>query len=72
MDLESEQAHIRDELEQTMLQLIAQRRVAQALPVDKSVGPSIEEVYNLEDDLTAQIVATIDIVDTESPEELGK
>ncbi len=72
LDLESEQAHIRDELEQMTLQLIAKRRVAQALPVDEYVAPSIEEVYDPEDDLTAHIVATIDIVDTESPEELGK
>ncbi len=54
------------------LQLIAKHRLAQVLPVDEYVVPSIEEVYDPEDDLTAHIVATIDIVDTESPEELGK
>ncbi len=71
LDSESEQARIQDNLEQLTLQLIIKRRVAHAIPVDKNVAPSIEDVYNPEDNLTTHIVATIDIFDMETPEEMG-
>ncbi len=61
---------LRDELERTMAQLIAQGRVAEVLAVDDFVMPADEDVDDPTEDLTAYIVATIDVVDTESPEDI--
>jgi hypothetical protein len=63
-------AELRDKLERTMAQLIAQRRVAEVLAVDDFVMPADEDVDDPTDDLTAHIVATSGIVDTESPEDI--
>ncbi len=63
-------AELREELERTMAQLIAQRRVAEVLAVDDFVMPADEDVDDPTKDLTAHIVATIDVVDTESPEDI--
>ncbi len=59
---------LRAELEATMAQLLAQRRVINILGIDDFVMPSDEEVDDPVEDLTTHIVATIDTVDTESPE----
>ncbi len=72
MVLESEQAHIRQELKQMTLRLVSQRCVAQALPDDKFVTQSTEDIHDPEDDLTVHIVASIDVLDTESPEEMDE
>ncbi len=53
-----------------MLQILAQRRVVQVLALDDFVMPADEEVDDLDNDLTAHIVATIDVVDTESAEDV--
>ncbi len=69
-DLESDQANIREELERTTMELILRQHLVQALTVDEYVAPGDKEVYDPEADLTAHIVATIDLLDTEPAEEL--
>ncbi len=68
--METDQANIQMELEQTTIQLQAKCLVAQAFPINEYVLPSKEEVYNPEFDLTAHIVATVNIMDTEVAEKL--
>ncbi len=53
-----------------MSELLAQRRVVQVLALDDFVVAADEEVDDPDNDLTAHIVATIDIIDTESAEDI--
>jgi hypothetical protein len=53
-----------------MSQILAQRRVVQVLALDNFVMPADKEVEDPDDDLTAYNVATIDVVDTKSAEDI--
>jgi tetrahydromethanopterin S-methyltransferase subunit A len=58
------------ELEVSMAQVLAQWRVTDLLAIDDFVVPADEEVDDPAEDLTSHIVATIDTVDTESPDDI--
>jgi hypothetical protein len=61
---------LRSEIGETASRLCQLGHISAALPADNFIAPDDEGVDDPDDDLVAHIVASIDVIDTESPDDI--